>query len=174
MTGLPTTSYEKTPQGVGMSFLPFHSTRVRWGILKVLRWVFSSLPKTKATLVGLEPTTFECLHLSRSPMRYPLRHRARQLDPSALLTSRQAQRLPRDTRRGSGRAFLLGEVAEPVQPRRSVGGSCAWRPDILLIVPLRKRSLGINSQSPPTLERERSLCALISPWRATAARGSIV
>ena len=32
----------------------------------------------RATLVGLEPTTFE-LHLkclTRSPMRYPLRHRA--------------------------------------------------------------------------------------------------
>lgn len=38
------------------------------------RIVFSYLKRT--TLVGLEPTTFECLHLSRSPMRYPLRHRA--------------------------------------------------------------------------------------------------
>ena len=41
-----------------------------------------------ATLVGLEPTTFEChlKPLTRSPMRYPLRHRAHTVgyDPISL------------------------------------------------------------------------------------------
>ncbi len=49
--------------------------------LAVEHAAFSSVKKTGMTLVGLEPTTFESLLIraTRSPMRYPLRHRVLQV-----------------------------------------------------------------------------------------------
>ena len=110
------------------------------------RIVFSYLKRT--TLVGLEPTTFECLHLSRSPMRYPLRHRARYPNVLRVVYIKTGVMSVRGTHAGtSGHAFFLGETEGPMSPRRSAGGSCASASEICLKVSPHARSPGINSQS---------------------------
>ena len=132
----------------------------------------SSFIKRKATLVGLEPTTFECLRLSRSPMRYPLRHRARCSSPLRA-TNIKAGRRRLGAATGTSRRALSRTSGERVSPRTRVDGACAGG---LRAAWTRPSAAAAGLPPPPRrLWRRKPLRAFSTPsWQEPAARGSIV